>query len=160
LVILAFKLIQGVILTGCIGLIAAIALCFGGYKETWKINWIGDALLILAALIQFGFGISAVYHYSHAGDDAEVLWDNAPGHVQEAWIQAFSCDIDNIDSCKNSMAQYLKEGYVPFIILFFLSGILCMISAFISFFWIRHLHESKPSPKCASKEAFEVLVLR
>ncbi len=141
-------------------MIAAIALCFGGYKETWKINWIGDALLILTALMQFGFGIISVYHYSQAKYDAELLWANAPGHVQEAWIEAFSCEIDKIDSCKNSMTQYLKNGYVPFIILFLLSGIFCMTGAFVSFFWIRHLHGIKPTPKLVSKEAFEVLVLR
>jgi hypothetical protein len=141
-------------------LISAIILCFGGYKQTWKINWIGDALLILAALIQFGFGLAIIYHFNHARSDAELLWDTAPGHVQEAWIQVFSCDIDKIDACKQSMAEYLKASYVPMITLFFLSGIACITCSFISFFWIRHLHESRVSQKLDKKEAFEVLVLR
>lgn len=139
---------------------AAISLCFGGYKETWRINWIGDALLVLAATIQIGFGFASIYHYQNARADADLLWKNAAGQMQESWLESFSCKIDAIDACKDSMSQYLRERYIPFIALFLLSGFAGILGSIISFFWIKHLHDDTPSPKIDSKEAFEIFVLR
>ena len=140
-------------------MISAIALCFGGYQETWRVNWIGDALLILAAAIQMGFGFASIYHYTNARVDAGLLWANAPGQVQEIWIETFSCQIDSINACQDSMSQYLRERYIPFIVLFLLSGFSCLVGSIISFSWIRHLYDSNPDPKVDSKEAFEIFVL-
>ena len=136
-------------------------MCFGGYRQTWKINLIGDLILVLSAAVQLGFGITTLVHYyGSAKTDAESLWNGAPAHTREIWIELFSCTIDTVDVCKSSLTKYLQQSYIPYIVIFMTSALLSISGSIVTFFWIRHIYADGEPKKIHSKEAFEVLVLR